>query len=177
MGYAALALVGVGVSLSRAARRETARRSAGRVVPLLWLLVPVLTIFLLSYVKPMFKERYLFAAMPAFPLLAALGVMALRPVLLACPSRVAGDRRPGPRADRERPGDPPERELARRRGLPRRERPARRRRDLHLQARPARLRVLRRLAGRHALARRAPRTCWSRSTGTSWPPPRSTTAP
>ena len=155
VAYASLALIGVGVTVYRAAR-STSRADFGRAVaPLFWLLVPVLTIFLLSYVKPMFKERYLFGAMPAFPLLAALGLMALRPLLvrpLVGPRR----RRPGAGADRERPGDPPERELARRRCLHRRERPARRRRDLHLEARPARLRVLRRLAGRRPPSGRAP---------------------
>jgi hypothetical protein len=60
--------------------RNGNRASVGRaLIPLLWLLVPVLTTFVLSYVKPMFKERYLFAAMPAFPLLAAIGLMSLRP--------------------------------------------------------------------------------------------------
>jgi mannosyltransferase len=80
--YTVLALIGAGVGVYQAAR-ATSRAAFGRaVVPLLWLVVPVLTIFLLSYVKPMFKERYLFAAMPAFPLLAAIGLMALRPILL-----------------------------------------------------------------------------------------------
>jgi mannosyltransferase len=51
-------------------------------VPLLWLLVPVLTVFLLSYVKPMFRERYLFAAMPALVLLAAVGLVLIRPFAL-----------------------------------------------------------------------------------------------
>jgi 4-amino-4-deoxy-L-arabinose transferase-like glycosyltransferase len=82
VAYGVLGVVGVGVGVWRAARTRS-QADLGRVlVPLLWLLVPVLTIFLLSYVKPMFKERYLFAAMPAFPLLAALGLMALRPALL-----------------------------------------------------------------------------------------------
>jgi hypothetical protein len=75
-------MVGVGVGVWRAARARSQAELGRALAPLLWLLVPVLTIFLLSYVKPMFKERYLFAAMPAFPLLAALGLMALRPALL-----------------------------------------------------------------------------------------------
>lgn len=80
--YIALALIGTSVGVYRATRAAS-RAAVGRaLVPLLWLLVPILTIFLLSYVKPMFKERYLFAAMPAFPLLVAVGLMALRPVLL-----------------------------------------------------------------------------------------------
>ena len=150
VAYAILALVGVGVTVYRAAR-STSRADFGRAVaPLFWLLVPVLTIFLLSYVKPMFKERYLFGAMPAFPLLAALGLMALRPAPRQA-ARGPRRRRPGPGADREWPGNPPERELARSRCLHRRKRPARRRRDLHLEARPARLRVLRRLADRRPL--------------------------
>jgi hypothetical protein len=82
LAYGALTLLGVVVAVGRA-RRTTERVSLGRALaPLLWLCVPILTIFLLSYVKPMFKERYLFVAMPAFPLLAAIGVMALRPVFL-----------------------------------------------------------------------------------------------
>ncbi|MFN8634668.1 MAG: glycosyltransferase family 39 protein [Chloroflexota bacterium] len=78
MAYGGLGLVGAAVHVARAFRHRD-RQGVGRaLIPLLWLLVPILTIFLLSYVKPMFKERYLFAAMPAFPLLAAVGVMALR---------------------------------------------------------------------------------------------------
>jgi hypothetical protein len=66
----------------RTADRSARLAGVGRaLIPLLWLLVPVLTMFLLSYVKPMFKERYLFATMPAFPLLAAVGIMSCRPVL------------------------------------------------------------------------------------------------
>ena len=80
--YAALASIGAGVAVYRATQAASRAAFGRALIPLLWLLVPVLTIFLLSYVKPMFKERYLFAAMPAFPLLAALGLMALRPVLL-----------------------------------------------------------------------------------------------
>ena len=80
--YTVLALVGIGVGVRRAARARRRADFGRAAAPLLWLLVPVLTIFLLSYVKPMFKERYLFGAMPAFPLLAALGLMALRPVLV-----------------------------------------------------------------------------------------------
>jgi hypothetical protein len=85
LAYSTVGLTGVAVTVGRAMR--TADRSArlagvGRaLIPLLWLLVPVLTMFLLSYVKPMFKERYLFATMPAFPLLAAVGIMSCRPVL------------------------------------------------------------------------------------------------
>jgi hypothetical protein len=72
-------MIGAGVTVWRALHARD-RSGVGRaLIPLLWLLVPVLTIFVLSYVKPMFKERYLFAAMPAFPLLAAIGVMTLRP--------------------------------------------------------------------------------------------------
>ena len=80
--YTMLAVIGVGVSLHRASRAADRAELGRALVPLLWLLVPVLTIFLLSYVKPMFKERYLIGAMPAFPLLAAIGLTALRPVLL-----------------------------------------------------------------------------------------------
>jgi mannosyltransferase len=79
---AMLALIGVGMSLHRASRAADRAELGRALVPLLWLLVPVLMIFLLSYVKPMFKERYLFGAMPAVPLLAAIGLSALRPVLL-----------------------------------------------------------------------------------------------
>jgi len=80
--YALLALIGVAVSVRRAALARDRAAFGRAVAPLFWLLVPVLTIFLLSYVKPMFKERYLFGAMPAFPLLAAIGLSALRPVLM-----------------------------------------------------------------------------------------------
>jgi hypothetical protein len=82
VAYAALALIGAGVAVYRAAQARDRAAFGRAVAPLAWLLVPVLTIFLLSYVKPMFKERYLFGAMPAFPLLAALGLMALRPLLV-----------------------------------------------------------------------------------------------
>ena len=82
VAYSALAAVGVLVGLYQASRAPSRTAFGRALVPLLWLLVPVLTLFLLSYVKPMFKERYLFGAMPAFPLLAAIGVMALRPVLV-----------------------------------------------------------------------------------------------
>ena len=82
LAYAALALIGVGVAVYRTTQARSRAELGRAVVPLFWLLVPVLTIFLLSYVKPMFKERYLFGAMPAFPLLAAIGLMALRPVLI-----------------------------------------------------------------------------------------------
>jgi mannosyltransferase len=78
--YGALGALGTAVTLRRARLHGNRGEQARALVPLLWLLVPVLLIFLLSYVKPRFKERYLFAAMPAFPLLAALGIMALRPV-------------------------------------------------------------------------------------------------
>ncbi len=80
--YGALGTLGAGVMLRRAFIARQRAQFATAFVPLLWLLVPILTIFLLSYVKPMFKERYLFAAMPAFPLLAAVGIMALRPLLV-----------------------------------------------------------------------------------------------
>lgn len=80
--YGALATLGAAVMLRRALVFRERGKLARALVPLLWLLVPILTIFLMSYVKPMFKERYLFAAMPAFPLLAALGIMALRPALV-----------------------------------------------------------------------------------------------
>jgi mannosyltransferase len=80
--YAALGLLGVGVTVWRAIRAHDRARIGRALIPLLWLLVPVLVVFLVSYVKPMFRERYLFAAMPAFPLLAAIGLMALRPPLL-----------------------------------------------------------------------------------------------
>jgi hypothetical protein len=80
--YGLLALIGAGAAVWRASAARD-RSSVGRALaPLLWLLVPIVTIFLISYVKPMFKERYLFAAMPSFPLLAAIGLMALRPLLL-----------------------------------------------------------------------------------------------
>ena len=81
VAYSVLALLGVGVSVYRAARARSREAFGRAVAPVFWLLVPVLSIFLISYVKPMFKERYLFGAMPAFPLLAAIGLMALRPVL------------------------------------------------------------------------------------------------
>ena len=82
LAYSVLGAIGVGV-VARRALHARDRAGVGRaLIPLLWLLVPVLTMFVLSYVKPMFKERYLFAAMPAFPLLAAIGLMALRPRLL-----------------------------------------------------------------------------------------------
>lgn len=97
--YAVVGAFGAGALVGRAltsADRDAyfggvapgARRAAlGRALaPLLWLAVPVLSVLLLSYVKPMFKERYLFAAMPAFPLLVALGLAALRPP----PVRVVG---------------------------------------------------------------------------------------
>lgn len=77
--YAVLAAIGVGVSVWRALHARDPSGVGRALIPLLWLLVPVLTILCLSYVKPMFKERYLFAAMPAFPLLAAVGLMAIRP--------------------------------------------------------------------------------------------------
>ncbi|MCC7367031.1 MAG: glycosyltransferase family 39 protein [Chloroflexi bacterium] len=75
--YSLLGVLGT-AALLWPALRDRSRRGIGRaLIPLFWLLVPVLTIFVLSYVKPMFKERYLFGAMPAFPLLAALGLAAL----------------------------------------------------------------------------------------------------
>ena len=83
--YSVLGLLGAGLGIWHSAR-DRSRYAFGRaLIPLLWLLVPVLTIFLLSYVKPMFKERYLFGAMPAFALLAAIGIMALRPVFARAP--------------------------------------------------------------------------------------------
>jgi mannosyltransferase len=89
VAYSLLGLIGCAVAVWRTIGARD-RSGVGRALaPLLWLLVPVLTIFLLSYVKPMFKERYLFAAMPAFPLLAAIGLMSLRPVL-ARPLLVVG---------------------------------------------------------------------------------------
>lgn len=82
LAYAGLALLGVAVAVYRAARSRSRAAFGRAVAPVFWLLVPILTLFLLSYLKPMFKERYLFAAMPAFPLLAAIGLSTLRPVLL-----------------------------------------------------------------------------------------------
>jgi mannosyltransferase len=79
--YAALASVGVAVAIYRAIRASSRDAFGRALAPLLWLIVPLLTIFLLSYLKPMFKERYLFAAMPAFPLLAAIGLVAIRPAV------------------------------------------------------------------------------------------------
>ena len=79
---AALAAIGV-VATVLPALRARDRASVGRALaPLLWLVVPVLTVFLLSYVKPMFRERYLFGAMPAISLLVAIGVTSVRPRLL-----------------------------------------------------------------------------------------------
>lgn len=80
--YTAFGGLGVAVACLDAIRGRNRARFARAFIPLFWLLVPILTIFLLSYVKPMFKERYLFAAMPAFPLLAAIGIGALKPALL-----------------------------------------------------------------------------------------------
>jgi hypothetical protein len=82
VAYTVLALLGAGVAVYRAARARSPEALGRAVAPLFWLLIPILTIFLLSYVKPMFKERYLFGAMPAFPLLAAIGLTVLRPVLV-----------------------------------------------------------------------------------------------
>jgi mannosyltransferase len=94
IAYASLGAIGVGVSVWRALQARD-RSGVGRaLIPLLWLIVPVLTIFLLSYVKPMFKERYLFAAMPAFPLLAAIGLMAICPERLFPRLRLLGLVRP-----------------------------------------------------------------------------------
>ncbi|MCC6177854.1 MAG: glycosyltransferase family 39 protein [Chloroflexi bacterium] len=79
---AALGLLATGIGVVGAVRLRSRDRLSLVLAPLLWLLVPVLLVFTLSYVKPMFRERYLFAAMPALPLLAALGIAALRPRLL-----------------------------------------------------------------------------------------------
>jgi len=74
--YIVLGGLGVAVGwLGSGDWRGRVRRGA----PVFWLLVPVVTAFLVSYVKPVFKERYLFAAMPAFPLLAGLGLAAIHP--------------------------------------------------------------------------------------------------
>jgi 4-amino-4-deoxy-L-arabinose transferase-like glycosyltransferase len=78
----ALGALGIAVTLWRIRVSASAAEIGRALVPLLWLLVPVLTVFLLSYVKPMFRERYLFGAMPALCVLAAIGLAAIRPVPL-----------------------------------------------------------------------------------------------
>jgi len=80
--YAMLACSGATTAAWRARKAGHWLPLARQTAPLLWLLVPILTLFALSYVKPMFKERYLFAAMPAFPLAAAVGLAGLRWPLL-----------------------------------------------------------------------------------------------
>jgi mannosyltransferase len=73
-------LGGLGLVLSlRAAIRTSDRAAIGRALaPLLWLTVPVLLVLLVSYVKPLFRERYLFGAMPAAALIVAIGVGRIR---------------------------------------------------------------------------------------------------
>lgn len=77
-----LGAMGLLLSLRRALRSDSRAEIGRALVPLLWLVVPILTLFLLSYVKPMFRERYLFGAMPAVALLAAVGLASIRPKAL-----------------------------------------------------------------------------------------------
>jgi len=82
LASAVVAVFGV-ITTVLPALRARDRASAGRALaPLLWLVVPVLTVYVLSYVKPMFRERYLFGAMPAISLLVAIGISRIRPRLL-----------------------------------------------------------------------------------------------
>ncbi len=83
LGYLTLGVLAVAAAIVGWRRSRDRAALLRRVAPLLWLVVPVLAIFFASYVNPMFKDRYIFAAMPAFPLLAGLGVAAIRPPVVA----------------------------------------------------------------------------------------------
>jgi mannosyltransferase len=63
------------------------RQPGDRLLPaLLWLLVPILLLFVLSYVKPLFKDRYLFASMPALTMVVAIAFARLVPRSVRIPA-------------------------------------------------------------------------------------------
>jgi mannosyltransferase len=80
-----LALVGLvtrGRAFARGERRSRATWHDGLVVS--WLVVPFVVSFLISVtVQPVFLGRYLIVSVPALALIAAIGVMAIRPRALA----------------------------------------------------------------------------------------------
>jgi 4-amino-4-deoxy-L-arabinose transferase-like glycosyltransferase len=77
--YLALAILGLG--LTRADRRQSSYRNW---LLLSWLLVPIVLAFGISLVRPILRERYLFAALPALVLLASVGLARLpRPMGVA----------------------------------------------------------------------------------------------
>ncbi|MFN8522055.1 MAG: glycosyltransferase family 39 protein [Chloroflexota bacterium] len=70
------------VALIAAAARSAPTSEATRrwLLPVCWLVIPILLVFLLSYVKPMFKERYLFPSALAVSLIVGLAIGLIRPL-------------------------------------------------------------------------------------------------
>lgn len=81
--YVVFGTLGTTIAVRRARRTRRPGDVALALAPLLWAAVPIALVFTLSYVKPMFKDRYLFAATPALALWAATGIVALRPRAVA----------------------------------------------------------------------------------------------
>jgi 4-amino-4-deoxy-L-arabinose transferase-like glycosyltransferase len=65
--------------------RDWRRRAVGRLdmwrrlLIVAWLVIPLLSTFLVSFVKPVFVSRFLIVALPPFVLLAAAGLALVRP--------------------------------------------------------------------------------------------------
>jgi mannosyltransferase len=72
-----LALYGAAVLLA-ALRLRRAAESVHEVMLFAWLTIPVLVVFALSILKPVFMNRFLIFCLPALCLLAALGIMQLK---------------------------------------------------------------------------------------------------
>lgn len=84
--YALLAVVGLGAA-GRTARPRAYR--AGLLVP--WFALPVLLAFGISQLRPIFNDRYLFATLPALPLLAGIGAARLPwPLATGAVAAIAG---------------------------------------------------------------------------------------
>ncbi len=78
-----------GLLLGGLAIARQKKGAASYVVLACWLFVPLTIVLLVSIARPMFAPRYLIISMPAWIMLAAAGINALRPRLLAVPVTAA----------------------------------------------------------------------------------------
>ena len=85
--YSVCVLIGLIAGWVAIARRK--QDAAGYAVLACWLFVPLVIVLLVSIARPVFAPRYLIIFMPAWIMLAAAGIVALRPRLLAIPVTAA----------------------------------------------------------------------------------------
>ncbi len=77
-GYLGLVILGLVAGIAVALKRRSISSQSNLVVfPLLYLLIPLVLLYVVSFARPKFDPRYLMLASPGFYLLAALGLEAL----------------------------------------------------------------------------------------------------